>query len=444
MTFQTKNIGILGLGKSGYWSAKLAKSMDYNVFISDSNTNVKAEFIEDLKILGANVEIGKHSNKILKSDLIIKSPGISNDIEIMDQIKASKIPVISEIEFAGNLSNVKNICITGTNGKTTTVSLITEILRKEKNVLKSGNIGIPFSKIVLENKLYDTNDYDYCILELSSFQLEHCTSLEKEISVFLNISVDHMDRYSSFDEYFKTKLQIFENAKHCLFNYDDNMLSEKVYNSNLDLTPFSITKEKGNYFLDKNKICSNDYSMSLNIDNISLKGSHNISNIILATEIANKVGIKKDNICKAISEFEGLEHRFECFFSKNGIDFINDSKSTNIDSAMKAIESISKKIILIIGGIAKEDDFSEILFFKKKILKIIVYGESRDKIHDSLSKKIKIEKFEKFEEAVHIAVKSAIDSSVVLLSPACSSFDQFDNYEQRGIKFKKIIERFYA
>ena len=172
MTLQTKNIGILGLGKSGYWSAKLAKSMDYNVFISDSSANVKTEFIDDLKILGANVEIGKHSNKILKSDLIIKSPGISNDIEIMHQIKASKIPVISEIEFAGNLSNVKNICITGTNGKTTTVSLITEILSKEKNVLKSGNIGIPFSKIVLENKLYDTNDYDYCILELSSFQLE--------------------------------------------------------------------------------------------------------------------------------------------------------------------------------------------------------------------------------------------------------------------------------
>ena len=443
MILEAKNIGILGLGKSGYWSAKLATSMDYKVFISDSNTNVNSEFINDLKILGTEIEIGMHSEEILKSDLIIKSPGISNDIEIMHKIKASKIPVISEIEFAGNLSNVKNICITGTNGKTTTVSLITAILSKEKNVLKSGNIGIPFSKIVLENKLYDTNDYDYCILELSSFQLEHCSGLKKEISAFLNISVDHMDRYSSFDEYFNTKLKIFENARHCLFNYDDNILNKKVNNKKLDLFAFSLTEEKGNYFFDKNKICSNDSSMTLKTDEISLKGIHNISNIIVATEIASKVGIKKENICNAIKEFEGLEHRFECFHSINGID-INDSKSTNIDSAIKAIQSISKKIILILGGIAKEDDFSEILFFKKNILKIIVYGESRHKIYDSLSSEIEIEKIEQFEDAINNAVGSAVSSSVVLLSPACSSFDQFNNYEERGIKFKKIIERFYA
>ena len=206
MRFKKKNIGILGLGKSGYWSAKLAKSLNNNVFISDSNKNVNQMFIDDLKMLGIDLEIGIHSNQILKSDIIIKSPGIPNDLEIMKKISAEKIPVISEIEFAGKISNTKNICITGTNGKTTTVSLLTEILSKEKNVLKSGNIGIPFSKIVLENKLYDKNDIDYCILELSSFQLEHCKSLKKEISVILNISVDHMDRYDTIEEYFKTKL----------------------------------------------------------------------------------------------------------------------------------------------------------------------------------------------------------------------------------------------
>ena len=246
------------------------------------------------------------------------------------------------------------------------------------------------------------------------------------------------------DEYFNTKLKIFENARHCLFNYDDNILNKKVNNKKLDLFAFSLTEEKGNYFFDKNKICSNDSSMTLNTDEISLKGIHNISNIIVATEIASKVGIKKENICNAIKEFEGLEHRFECFHSINGIDFINDSKSTNIDSAIKAIQSISKKIILILGGIAKEDDFSEILFFKKNILKIIVYGESRHKIYDSLSSEIEIEKIEQFEDAINNAVGSAVSSSVVLLSPACSSFDQFNNYEERGIKFKKIIERFYA
>ena len=245
MKFEEKNIGILGLGKSGYWSAKLAKSLKNNVFVSDSNTNVNEIFVDDLKMLGIDVEIGIHSNQILKSDLIIKSPGIPNDSEIMNKINSKKIPVISEIEFAGNHSKTKNICITGTNGKTTTVSLLTEILSKEMKVLKSGNIGIPFSKIVLENNLYNQNDIDYCILELSSFQLEHCSKLKKEISVILNISLDHMDRYDSFEDYFETKIKIFENAKYCLFNYDDNLLNERIKSNDKNIIPFSIRKGKG-------------------------------------------------------------------------------------------------------------------------------------------------------------------------------------------------------
>jgi len=444
MRFEEKNIGILGLGKSGYWSAKLAKSLKNNVFVSDSNTNVNEMFVDDLKMLGVDVEIGIHSNQILESDLIIKSPGIPNDSEIMNKINSEKIPVISEIEFAGNHSKTKNICITGTNGKTTTVSLLTEILSKEMNVLKSGNIGIPFSKIVLENKLYDQNDIDYCILELSSFQLEHCSKLKKEISVILNISLDHMDRYNSFEDYFGTKIKIFENAKYCLFNYDDNFLNERIKSNDKNIIPFSIREEKGYYYYDKNKILSNGKSISIDTDDISLKGIHNVSNIIIAAEIAKKVGIDQENICKAVREFEGLEHRFEHFISYNGIDFINDSKSTNIDSAKKALESITGKVILILGGIPKEDDFSDISLFKKSILKIIVYGEASHKIYNSLPKDICLERIEKFEDAVQVAIESAIENSVVLLSPACASFDQFDNYEERGKKFKNIIERFYA
>ncbi len=444
MKFEEKNIGILGLGKSGYWSAKLAKSLKNNVFVSDSNTNVNEMFVDDLKMLGVDVEIGIHSNQILESDLIIKSPGIPNDSEIMNKINSEKIPVISEIEFAGNHSKTKNICITGTNGKTTTVSLLTEILSKEMNVLKSGNIGIPFSKIVLENKLYDQNDIDYCILELSSFQLEHCSKLKKEISVILNISLDHMDRYDSFKDYFETKIKIFENAKYCLFNYDDNFLNERIKSNDKNIIPFSIREKKGYYYYDKNKILSNGNSISIDTDDISLKGIHNVSNIIIAAEIAKKVGIDQENICRAVREFEGLEHRFEHFISYNGIDFINDSKSTNIDSAKKALESISGKVILILGGIPKEDDFSDISLFKKSILKIIVYGEASHKIYNSLPKDINLERIEKFEDAVQVAIESAVENSVVLLSPACASFDQFDNYEERGKKFKNIVERFYA
>ena len=443
MKFEEKNIGILGLGKSGYWSAKLAKSLNNNVFVSDSNKHVNQTFIDDLKMLDIDLEIGIHSNLILKSDIIIKSPGIPNNSEIMNKINASKIPVISEIEFAGSLSKSKNICITGTNGKTTTVSLLTEILSKEMNVLKSGNIGIPFSKTVLENKLYDKNNIDYCILELSSFQLEHCSSLKKEISVILNISVDHMDRYNSIEEYFETKLKIFDNAKYCFFNYDNEFLNKRIF-SFKNISPFSITKDQGYFYYSNDKICSNELSISFDINTISIKGIHNISNIIIAAEIAHMVGISNDNIYQAISEFESLEHRFEHFGSYEGIDFINDSKSTNIDSLKKALESISKKVILILGGIPKEDDFSEISLFKKNIFKIIVYGEASDKIYNSLSNDINVEKIEQFENAVHNAIDSAFENSVVLLSPACASFDQFDNYKERGKKFKNIVERFYA
>ena len=212
MKFEGKNVGIVGLGKSGYWASKLAKNLHYNVFVSDTNSNIDKSMIDDLENLGVEIELGKHTNKILNSDIIIKSPGISNDI--------------SEIEFAGMISNVKNICITGTNGKTTTVSLINQILKEELNVLKSGNIGIPFSQIVLEHRLYDKNDIDYCILELSSFQLEHCSHLKKEISAFINISNDHLDRYESFNDYFNTKLKIFENSnlKDDELNPDDDRL----------------------------------------------------------------------------------------------------------------------------------------------------------------------------------------------------------------------------
>ena len=181
MKFEGKNIGIVGLGKSGYWASKLAKNLHYNVFVSDTNSNIDTSMIDDLENLGVEIELGKHTNKILNSDIIIKSPGISNDIEILKKIKESDIPIISEIEFAGMISNV---------GKTTTVSLINQILKEDLNVLKSGNIGIPFSQIVLEHRLYDKNDIDYCILELSSFQLEHCSHLKKEISAFINISID--------------------------------------------------------------------------------------------------------------------------------------------------------------------------------------------------------------------------------------------------------------
>ena len=443
MKYEGKNIGILGLGKSGYWSAKLAKSLNNNVFVSDSNENINQIFIDDLKMLGVELEIGVHSNQILKSDIIIKSPGIPNNSKILRKINAERIPVISEIEFAGNLSKSKNICITGTNGKTTTVSLLTDILSTQKKVLKSGNIGIPFSKIVLENRLYEKNEIDFCILELSSFQLEHCETLKKEISVILNISVDHMDRYNSIEEYFEAKLNIFNNSKHCFFNYDDKFLKNKVDDSYKNIMPYSITEEEGNYFYKKNKIFSNDLSISLDTNSISLQGIHNVSNIIIASEIASMIGVSNDNIHKAIREFESLEHRFEHFNSYKGIDFINDSKSTNYHSLIAALKKY-KDIILICGGQIKSNNINILDDSLGNIKKVIIIGEESNTFHKYFQSKVTTVYVQSLDKAVvemSKFMKTNTDFNTFLFSPGAASFDQYNNFEERGRHFNKLISK---
>tara|TARA_S200000501_G_C20859014_1_gene758903 strand:- start:743 stop:2074 length:1332 start_codon:yes stop_codon:yes gene_type:complete len=443
MNLEGKNIGILGLGESGYWSAKLARSLNNKVFISDKNLNHSHPYVNELKQLNVEVEVGKHSQKILDCDIIIKSPGIPNEIDIINNIYDLKIPIISEIEFASLLSNIKNICITGTNGKTTTVSLIYDILCTEFKILKSGNIGIPFSKVVLENTLFKKNEFDYCILELSSFQLEHSNFLRKEISAILNISVDHIDRYNSFDHYLDTKMKIFENSNHCIYNFDDIEIKKKFIDHN-NSSSFSLKKGHGNFYFNENKIESEDTGFSLDVDKCKLQGMHNISNFIAAATIAKKIGISEKNIFRVIQNFVGLSHRFEHFLNKNGIDFINDSKSTNIDSAIMALKSIDSNIILIMGGIPKEKDFSSILKFKNNIQSIFAYGQAAKPINDSLSSEINVKIFEKFDDAVNLSIQSASKGNTVLLSPACSSFDQFKNFEERGTAFKNIVKGFYV
>ena len=439
-----KKIGILGLGESGYWASILAHELGYNVYISEQKNEVRNKYNNELKKRNIFVEYGEHSENFLKSvDLIIKSPGIPKNSTIMKRISEKKIDVMSEIEFASKFSKVRNICITGTNGKTTTVSCLFEVLKNKFQVLKSGNIGIPFSKIVLEKKLYEESDYDFSILELSSFQLEDCSSLSSEISLLLNISNDHLDCYQNFEDYLETKLKVFNNSKICFYNFDNAILSNRIKESE-NLKPYSINKNNGLYYFEENFIRSEVSHFSLSYDDMHLKGLHNVSNFIAIASICNHLGLEDDLIFKSIKNFKGLEHRFEFFKIINGISFINDSKSTNIDSTKKALESISKKIILILGGIPKEDDFSQISLFKKSILKIIVYGEASHKIYNSLTKDIAVERIEKFENAVHVAIDSAVENSVVLLSPACASFDQFDNYKERGKKFKNIVERFHS
>ena len=447
MNLYNKNIGILGLGVSGYSAAKLASSLGANVFVSDSKSDINDSYMKELTNMGVDIELGLHSEKILNSDLIIKSPGIPNDIEIIQSILDSKTEVISEIEFAYRMSDLKIIAITGTNGKTTTVTCLYEVLKKKFNVVKSGNIGTPFSEIIYKENKYKTLDTDFCILELSSFQIDDIDTFKPDIAMILNISPDHLDRYADFSDYSKSKMDLFKNMKDSdliIYNHDDNILCDEVEKRDKMFTAYSLNKNFSIFYLKDKKIESVHSKKNLHIDECELSGIHNISNFIGVATIASHLGLDDKDIFQSLKMFKGLHHRFEIFKQVDGIKFINDSKATNIASVKVAIESIDRNIVLIMGGLPKESDFSEIIQYSKSIKSIIAYGVASDDIYNSLSDSCKVLKIEKFEQAINSAIDLAERGDSVLMSPGCSSYDQFKNFEERGNFFKSIVERHYS
>jgi UDP-N-acetylmuramoylalanine--D-glutamate ligase len=447
MNLDNKNIGILGLGVSGYSAAKLASSLGANVFVSDSKSDVNDSYMKELTNMGVDIELGLHSEKILNSDLIIKSPGIPNDIEIIQSILDSKTEVISEIEFAYRMSDLKIIAITGTNGKTTTVTCLYEVLKKKFNVVKSGNIGTPFSEIIYKENKYKTLDTDFCILELSSFQIDDIDTFKPDIAMILNISPDHLDRYADFSDYSKSKMNLFKNMKDSdliIYNHDDNVLCDEVEKRDKIFTAYSLNKNFSIFYLKDKKIESVHSKKNLHIDECELSGIHNISNFIGVATIASHLGLDDKDIFQSLKMFKGLHHRFEIFKQVDGIKFINDSKATNIASVKVAIDSIDRNIVLIMGGLPKESDFSEIIKYSESIKSIIAYGVASDDIYNSLSDSCKVLKIKKFEQAINSAIDLAERGDSVLMSPGCSSYDQFKNFEERGNFFKSIVERHYS
>ena len=447
VNLDNKNIGILGLGVSGYSAAKLASSLGANVFVSDSKSDVNDSYMKELTNMGVDIELGLHSEKILNSDLIIKSPGIPNDIEIIQSILDSKTEVISEIEFAYRMSYLKIIAITGTNGKTTTVTCLYEVLKKKFNVVKSGNIGTPFSEIIYKENKYKTLDTDFCILELSSFQIDDIDTFKPDIAMILNISPDHLDRYADFSDYSKSKMNLFKNMKDSdliIYNHDDNVLCDEVEKRDKIFTAYSLNKNFSIFYLKDKKIESVHSKKNLHIDECELSGIHNISNFIGVATIASHLGLDDKDIFQSLKMFKGLHHRFEIFKQVDGIKFINDSKATNIASVKVAIDSIDRNIVLIMGGLPKESDFSEIIKYSESIKSIIAYGVASDDIYNSLSDSCKVLKIKKFEQAINSAIDLAERGDSVLMSPGCSSYDQFKNFEERGNFFKSIVERHYS
>ena len=447
VNLDNKNIGILGLGVSGYSAAKLASSLGANVFVSDSKSDVNDSYMKELTNMGVDIELGLHSEKILNSDLIIKSPGIPNDIEIIQSILDSKTEVISEIEFAYRMSDLKIIAITGTNGKTTTVTCLYEVLKKKFNVVKSGNIGTPFSEIIYKENKYKTLDTDFCILELSSFQIDDIDTFKPDIAMILNISPDHLDRYADFSDYSKSKMNLFKNMNDSdliIYNHDDNVLCDEVEKRDKIFTAYSLNKNFSIFYLKDKKIESVHSKKNLHIDECELSGIHNISNFIGVATIASHLGLDDKDIFQSLKMFKGLHHRFEIFKQVDGIKFINDSKATNIASVKVAIDSIDRNIVLIMGGLPKESDFSEIIKYSESIKSIIAYGVASDDIYNSLSDSCKVLKIKKFEQAINSAIDLAERGDSVLMSPGCSSYDQFKNFEERGNFFKSIVERHYS
>jgi UDP-N-acetylmuramoylalanine--D-glutamate ligase len=444
----SKRIVILGSGESGVGSAILAQAKGFAVFVSDKSL-IKEKYKTELQNNNIAFEEGQHTEElILNADEIIKSPGIPDKVELIQKAKAKNIPVVSEIEFAGRYTNAKTICITGSNGKTTTTLLTYHILKKAGyNVGLGGNVGKSFAyQVAREN-------YDYYVLELSSFQLDGMFEFKADVAILLNITPDHLDRYDyKFENYVASKFRVVQNqTKEDFFVYcaDDAVMEEymKLNPVNAQLIPFSIKKDiEGNgAFLNQNEITlnynNNPKPLTMTIEQLALAGKHNVYNSMAASLAARIVDIRKDIIRESLEDFVNVEHRLEFVASINGIEFINDSKATNINSTWYALESMQKPTVLILGGQDKGNNYDELVdLVKEKVKAIVCLGVDNTKIIKAFKGSVEtIMEAGSAVEAVAMCYKLATKGDAVLLSPACASFDMFQNYEDRGVQFKSAV-----
>ncbi len=442
---KNRSISVIGLGRSGTAIARLANYLDSNVFISDdfSSKSVK-ENLKSLKSSGVHGEIDGHTDKIFNTDLMVLSPGIPADSQIILEAQKRGIKVIGEIEFASLFTDAPIIGITGSNGKSTTVHALVEMCQsKDINGVLAGNVGFPFSDKVFD-ELQNPDSKLVYILEISSFQMEFIEQFHPQISIFLNISPDHLDRHKTFDNYLAAKLRLAENQNeqdYIIYNADDSILTEALKNHLAKKITFSPNNSVKNiYSVNNLNVINKEYAKLTKLENIGLPGRHNLYNLLAAASGAHCLGISNVKIADVMNSFKGIPHRLENIATINGIDYINDSKATNIDAVKVAIESYYKPIILILGGLAKGNDFADLLQFKNKIKCIITYGNAMEMIHNELSLTYEVYKIKLLQDAVKLSYQKAESGEIVLLSPGCASFDQFKNFEDRGIKFARWVK----
>ena len=444
MVGTNKHIAILGAGESGIGAAILAKKMGWNVFVSDFG-KIKEEFKNQLNEKGFEWEEEKHSEeKILTADLVIKSPGIPEKAPLIKKLREKGVQIISEIEFAGYYSKAKTICITGSNGKTTTSMMTFHILKKAGiNVGLAGNVGTSYAKQVAEN------DFDWYVIELSSFQLDDMFKFKADIAILTNITPDHLDRYDyEMQNYVDSKFRIVQNqtnSDYFIFNNDDPIIKVELAKRKINAiqAPFSLKEEiKYGGFANEQQLTINiNEQLTMSIHDLALKGKHNTQNS-LASGIASRIlEIRKDVVRESLEDFTNVEHRLEFVAKVNGIEFINDSKATNVNSTWFALESMEHPTVWIVGGVDKGNDYSELMqLVKDKVKSIICLGVDNQKLIEAFTGVVEtIVEARSAMEAVAYGYRLAKKDETVLLSPACASFDLFENYEDRGNKFKEAV-----
>lgn len=436
-----KKVVVLGAGESGLGAAILAKKKGYQVFVSDSG-KIKKQYRAQLQNAQISFEEGKHTVlNILDADIVVKSPGIPNHINLVQQIINRGIELISEVEWASRFTNAYLIAITGTNGKTTTTSLIYHLLQQNRlNVGVAGNIGNSFALAVAEQS------HEYYVLEVSSFQLDDIVHFRPNIAVLTNITPDHLDRYDySMQKYAQAKFRITENqTENDFFVYclDDKQSQSSLTSLTIQAKqhPFSIDlkSKNGAYIYDESIVFGH---LKIQKNNLPLLGKHNLYNTMAAITAAKLVGLSTQQITSALASFQPIEHRIEPVSTINNVLFINDSKATNVEAVWYALDAMTQPTILILGGIDKGNDYTILLtLIQQKVKAIICLGKNNSKIVKAFSKIIPIIKeTESVNEAIQQAWQLSNSGDVVLLSPACSSFDLFNDYTHRGRSFKQAV-----
>jgi len=439
-----KRLVILGGGESGVGTALLGKEKGYQVFVSDKG-RIKEKYKNVLLNNEIEFEDEQHTaSLIFNADVVMKSPGIPDKVALVSQLREAAIPIVSEIEYASQFTDATLVAITGSNGKTTTATLTHHVLHTELDVGLAGNIGDSFAKQIIDK------DHKNYVLEVSSFQLDDINHFKPKIAVITNITPDHLDRYDfKFENYIASKFRIVENQTeedYFIYDADDEVITEHIneYQIQSKKLPFSLTKviEEGAYYKDNKIIITIDNNqIIMPTENITLEGKHNIKNAMAASTVAHLLKIRKQTIRESLENFQGVEHRLEHVLKINKVQYINDSKATNVNATYFALESMDAPTVWIVGGVDKGNDYNELFpFVNEKVKAIICLGVDNSKLFEAFGNMVDIiVETEYMSEAVKIAYKVAEAGDNVLLSPACASFDLFENYEDRGRQFKNAV-----